>query len=731
MNTPLNPLAPPFIPVAPVVRPVTQKQVNQAVRTTMFRRNQFRRRAPFRGRRRGIARPPFRIPRIRNRFNRNIPNIQNSRRSGNGRNNDNFVVRRTELWFNVEKGTHKYTFFPGSTGIPQLDRFAQIHENYQLRQFSVNYKPSAGTTVPGNMIMGIDYAPKNERQRKDIPLLSPNRAGTIYTPHTMQVNIQKAQKNILWLNTSAAGEPNERDQAFALYLDVQTTESNIGQIWVSYNIAFTNATGPTGSTDVSKLQIATCTADLVSDALVTQPEAVNISTSEESDIAIQSPLTPVKVDETGTTLDTIVQLPPRLQPGQEFTVGTNLSTPPALFARRSQKASSPKISFRYSDGTSLPDGTIVPVETDLFYSHEESGFKADIFASIFKLLKPLAKTVWCSIDQLIQPLISDTGLLKRKRSNLLDDKPSIAELPAENYTSFLFLGNEATITIPTQSFDSLTSRFPTTLLICVGHGGATAVKNYSNVYDYNIWSYPTTWLSAVEKNSGSGYSSYHKVVFKRPDNTENAPTFQNGDLVAINFNVIPMDRGVGSNEQTVFAAPITDAILSSMVAVLEQSTLSNSDSFDDDAPKLKILQFVNNSGSSKPSDSVGVHLLGRFIHATQSKNYTSAILKFPSGHLPSGIDSAEWLGRINEAAVNAIYHAPDHDYANGLAIVNFQFFPTAVELKPKTERQIFFTASHCTKLTEEDRQFYEENTAFLSEYESPSDSEYEDPESNL
>jgi len=727
MNSNLNPLAPPFIPAVSVVKPPTQRQINQAFRTTMNRQPQNRRRT-FRGRRRGNFRPFFRAPRYRNRFNRNIPNIQNSRRSGFRRNNDNFVVRRTELWFNVEKGAHKYTFFPGSTGIAQLDRFAQIHENYQLRRFTVNYKPSAGTTVPGNIIMGIDYAPKNDRDRKDIPLLNPNRAGTIYTSHTLQVDIQKAQKNIAWLETSAAGEPNERDQAFALYLDVQTNESNIGQIWVSYVIAFTNATGPTGSSDVSKIQIATCTTDIVSDVMVTQPEAVNLSTSEDADVIIQSPSTSTTVDETGTNLQTIAQLPPRLQPGQEFTVGTTLSTPPSLFSRRSQKASSPKISFRYSDGTSLPDGTIVPVDTDLHFHHAETGFQADIFATIFKLLKPLAKSVWCSIDQLVQPLITDTGLLKRKRTNVSNEPPNLAELPAENYTSFCFLGNEATITIPTQSYDSLTSRFPVTLLICVGHGGATAVKDYSNVYDYNVWSYPTTWLSSVEKNSGSGYSSYHKVVFKRPDNTTNAPTFQNGDLVSINFNVIPMDRGIGSSEQTVFAAPISASILSSMIAVLEQSTLSNSDSFDDDAPKLKILQYVNNSSSSKPTDSVGVHLLGRFIHATQSGNYTTAILKFPSGHLPSGIDSVDWLGRINEAAVNAIYHAPDHDYANGLAIVNFHFFPTAVELKPKSERQIFFTASHCTKLTPEDYSFYEQHAAF-NDLSIESDSD--DPESSL
>lgn len=616
-----------------------------------------------------LPRPNRRLNRRNNNSRRNvnprIPNTLRSRRSGNRRQFDNLVVTKQEYWFSVEKGVNKYTFTPGASGIPHLDRFGQIHESAQVRHFKIMYRPSAGTTVPGNITLGVDYQPENDRKPNDIKMLDTNVSGTIFTQASLRLIVNRMQKNVSWLGTASAANPH---QFFALYVDADTDADKIGQIWVSYKVAFSDPTSPSGPALLNKQNIASITSTLTSDIAIDQPNILQITHDSNDFISVNEPTHPTTIDEAGTNYQTKLDIDQSMPTGSEFTVGSTHSVP-SSFASHAYRASPPKITFKYSDGTSIPDGTIVPLQSFTPPAFHAQGMQSDIFASIFKLLKPLAKPVWGFLDQLVQPLISYSAVPGKTSTDP-------AEYPADQLTTFAFTGDDATITVPVTDRDSVTSRFPVTILQSFGHGYATAVKNYVSVYSHNLLSHPTSWLTKVDDGGGTGYSTILKTVFQHPDTESKA--FQNGDLVTIFVNTIPMERGIGSAVHTPFAAPIDDATVKTLVSQLEKSTLSNTDDLDPDAPKLKILDFTNKSDSTAPGKTVGVWMTGRFVSSFSENSYLKAVIPFPIGAIVGGVDTESSLSGVVDPGVG-YFHKPDRDYNMALGFLTFQFFPTAAQ----------------------------------------------------
>lgn len=614
---------------------------------------------------RPIRRLTRRNPPIRRAVNPRIPNTFRARKSGTRRQYDNLVVTKQEYWFSVEKGVNKYTFVPGSSGIPHLDRFGQIHESAQVRHFKIMYRPSAGTTVPGNLTLGVDYQPENERKPSDIKMLDTNVSGTIFTQASLRLIVNRMQKNVSWLGTASAANPH---QFFALYVDADTDADKIGQIWVSYKVAFSDPTSPSGPALLNKQNIASITSTLTSDITIDQPNVLQITHEANDFISVNEPTHPVEIDDEGTNYQTKLDIDQTMPVGSDFTIGSSHSVPNTL-ATHAYRASPPKITFKYSDGTSIPDGTIVPLQSFSPPTFRAQGMQSDIFASIFKLLKPLAKPVWGFLDQLVQPLIS-YSVSPGKFST------DPAEYPADQLTTFAFTGDNATITVPVTDRDSVTSRFPVTIMQSLGHGYATAVKNYVSVYSHNLLSHPTSWLTKVDDGGGTGYATILKTVFQHPDGVSKA--FQNGDLITIFINTVPIERGIGNDVHTPFAAPIDDTTVKSLISQLETSSLSNSDDIDPDAPKLKILDYTNQSNSTTPSKTVGVWMTGRFVSTFSDTAYLKAVIPFPIGAIIGGVDVSSSLSAVLDPGVN-YFHKPDTDYNMALGFITFQFFPTAAQ----------------------------------------------------
>lgn len=610
-----------------------------------------------------VPQRPFYTPRPRRGFRRrnlNVPNTFNPRPSGYRGRSDNLVILKQEYWFSVEPGVHKYTFVIGESGVPHLDRFGAIYENAQIRHMRINYKPSAGTTIPGNLTMGIDYSPKNERKAEDIKTLDTNASGTIFSPSSLRVIVNRAQKNVSWLPTAAAGD--EKHAFFALYIDAQTKAEDVGQIWISYKIAFSDPTSPSG-TAVNKQSITTVTSTLTSDIMVDQASMLDVGTNTENIVEVVEPTRPTEITDEGTNYETKIQIAEDTAVGTEITIGSSHSIP-ASSAAYAYRASPPKITFKYTDGTPVPDGTIVPLQHSGPLVFRSPGMQSDIFASIFKFLKPLAKPVWGFLDQLVQPIIS-YGPVPGTDAELTYD-PSL--YPTDQLTSFAFVGDTATINVPSTDRDSVTSRYPVTIAQSLGHGQGPDVEGYVSVWSHNLYSHPTSWLASVDDGGGTGYSTILKTVFRHPD--EESASFQNGDLVSIFFNTIPIEQGIGVDVRTPFTAPLDDTAIRRIITALETSTLSQTEEIDPKAPKLKVLDYTNKTSETGRGATVGAWMTARFVSTFSESKYKFAVLAFPVGHLASGVD-------INGTVVDhAYFHTPDPKYNVAIGLMTFQFFPT-------------------------------------------------------
>lgn len=623
-----------------------------------------------------IPRVP-RAPRRNNQVNRRIPNTYLSRPSGTRRQNDNLVLTKQEYWFSVEPGVHKYTFIAGRSGIPHLDRLAAVHESVQVRHFKIHYRPSAGTDKTGNLTLGVDYQPENDRKQEDIKILDTNVSGTIFTSASIKLIVNRMQKNVSWLGTAAASNPHSY---FALYVDAATDATSVGQIWVSYKVSFSDPTSPSGSVVLNKQNVATVSSQISSDVMTESPNVLTVGPgTADKFLEVSQPTKAKEIDEKGTQYETIIDINEQMPTGTDFTIGSSFSTP-ASYATHMYRASQPKITFKYADGTPIPDGTIEALAQHSPVKFESDGMQSDIFASIFRLLKPLAKPAWGLLSQLVEPLISFSP------SNGVQSSDPV-EFPSDQLTSFAFVGDTATISVPVTDKDAILSRYPVTIMQSAGHGYAKEVYKYVQVFSHNLLSHPNSWVASVSDGGGSGYETQLTTIFRHPD--KKTAAFQLGDLMSIFVTAIPIEQGIGDTIHTPFAAPFTDEIVQAMIKVLETSTLSQNESLDPDAPKLKILSVTNQSKDTGPGKTVGAWMTGRFVSTFAEKAYKNAVIKFPIGYTMTGVDIEGSLFGIKQEYFKTA-GLEYLGYNMALAILTFQFFPTASAKLPVMSKEHSF-----------------------------------------
>lgn len=587
----------------------------------------------------------------RNRFSvNNIPSL-------NPATNDAQILTKCEKWFDVISGVHKYDFYPGKAGIPQLDRFAGIYENYQLRYLQISYRPSAGTTVPGNLLIGIDYNPNGpDRKAADIALLEPNASGTVFSPTSIRAVINRVMKGKTWLYTAIAGTDDPASKSFCLYVDAQTEASPIGQIWVDYKIAFSTATS--GLTSFSPVPLAITSAELVDNIQISPPNDVTFDTSTSNPITINESLNTTNVSTDGTEQVSSFEFDQTVvNKGDEFSVGSMLLSNPETLNKRIRKT--PTITFKYSDGTPIDPGSIVPQNSlvKIYTSHY-----GNILATLFSIVKPLVKPFLATISELIDP----------PTRNVDEDEPVLLDSEPEKLYNFTFLGDTAVINVPLLNQETIASRLSTNFMLYGGKGVTGSIENFISIYDTQTWSYENNWVYSTNI-SGSGVNSLFQVYFKNPTDVA---TFRMGDLIFIHLNILPLDSGFGVSVKTPFACPMDDSLVKSVVdSITANSGLMNEPGLPFPDLKLVNIYTLNNTNLDGSKVNVGLSLAFRFEGAnTDTFNYF-----FFS--LPGGL----WFQSIR--AKDSNISKPETGYALGAGTIQVQFFPTTpVELAPTSSK---------------------------------------------
>lgn len=394
------------------------------------------------------------------RRNINIPNILNSQRSGvifnprtrrsrNPRTRSQPGTQRvsmTEWWFDVKTGVNKYDFLPGKSGLPQLDRFATIHEQYKIIRMRIQYRPSAGTSVPGNIAAGLDYQPQNDRCVKDIKLLNPNFSGTVFTTHSLNVPVSKAMKGLLWLPTDAAQSTDQNRVAFALYTDVNSEQSPIGQVWASYVVEFSDPTSSCGNPSAELgTPVTICTSETIDTSLVSPPSVTQVSSSAAvPSITIKKGTHVRKIETEQVTHLTEFNIPVDYPLKKEFTVGSLNSE---------GDEGPPAVGFQYDNGDPVPPGTIEIVQqTPKLYSPDGQPLHG-FFATIFSVLKPLIRPVSMFLLDTFLPekYLFHGNVFMSAPTNPLQDTP-------DTNSVFVLEANEGVIDVPISDIRPLSYR---------------------------------------------------------------------------------------------------------------------------------------------------------------------------------------------------------------------------------------------------------------------------------
>lgn len=164
------------------------------------------------------------------------------------------IVRYKELLRTVTKGTSRFLFVPGSSGLTHLDARGRMYEMYRLRgPVRVQYRAAVGATANGEVLIGVDYDAKDAvLSYEGTAALSPKSMTPVWRDSTLSVPHNRAMKQ-KWLVTSTdipssgseSGVPNYRDDAVAFGLNITSTgDDNTGSIWIEYNVEFASPRQP-------------------------------------------------------------------------------------------------------------------------------------------------------------------------------------------------------------------------------------------------------------------------------------------------------------------------------------------------------------------------------------------------------------------------------------------------------------------------------------------------------
>lgn len=622
----------------------------------------------------GFFRPPFfrgnrRFPQRRmSPRSVNLPNTLRSAQSGlnlrgrprqiNRPNISNQSLTKTELWFDVRKGVHKYNFLPGTSGIPHLDRFASIYESFQLRHFTVQFRPSAGTTIPGNLTVGFDYEPYNDRESKDIPLLEPNQAGTIYDKFSLSAIVNRAMKNLSWLPTAAAQRPKaDESNAFALYVNANTEAENIGQIWVTYKIAFCTATSPVGLAAVKPVPIVMSVTEQVLEKTILPPTSVVTAQTEDPPvISLQEGTTTSQTVEGNMEQTTKFTISEDIPVGQDFTVG-NLVI--------GESASTPNVNFKYPDGTPVP-ADVIKLKQDSapkLIAYGPKGSNSSVLAAVFSILKPLVRPV---VMSLVDTFLPESSFNAEEVEDPATIVPAVC-------TAFAFPGDTATLTVPEISELPFASKLPFEFFFTMVRQFRPSSTNYTRIYQIASHSNPDRYAFSW-RIEGQQPNQNVAIALRSPNKDF---IFAPGDYVQLNFTLLSFDEGVSRESGALPQENIIPADKMKEISdyICRESTGDDETGFYKQALSLNYLSNRTLEGSSGRGVTIMFTLNGRAN--SLSTKVSTITFRIPAYLLAQSLPTIiPTCGVFPEGNPSPLRPAESLDFSLGVCMATLTAFPS-------------------------------------------------------
>lgn len=153
-------------------------------------------------------------------------------------------------WISMEEYLGKATagatllnIAPGKSGMPRLDNYAVLYDQYAIEKWDVRFTPRVGTTVSGMYVAGIVYSHLDEPKTiSEVAALQPKVHHAVWQGGNLAASPQRLMKQKwMYVYNSLGAKEDMIAGKVAIYLDGTGVEVDV---WVNYSVRFS---GPTAS----------------------------------------------------------------------------------------------------------------------------------------------------------------------------------------------------------------------------------------------------------------------------------------------------------------------------------------------------------------------------------------------------------------------------------------------------------------------------------------------------
>lgn len=169
-------------------------------------------------------------------------------------------------------------FWPGNSGLGRLDIFSAMYDLYQLKSIKLRYLTSTGTVQSGEILLGVDYDPKDvATTARGAEEYVPRFRAPLWKNGEMTVPVDRAQK-AKWMYTSSGTDTMAESlgPAFAVVLGGHgVANTAVGSLWVDYKLVLQSpAPSQSGAPETSYSQAFLFHYDPLA-GTITQPDQVH------------------------------------------------------------------------------------------------------------------------------------------------------------------------------------------------------------------------------------------------------------------------------------------------------------------------------------------------------------------------------------------------------------------------------------------------------------------------
>nr|QYV43034.1 MAG: capsid protein [Tombusviridae sp.]QYV43035.1 MAG: capsid protein [Tombusviridae sp.] len=137
---------------------------------------------------------------------------------------------------------NRCNFWPGNSGMPRLDRYGAMFDQYKVNRMTVHYYTASGTTTAGMQLTAIDYdASEIPTTVSHLQVCQPKTRGPVWQEGNFSPSVNRLNKS-KWMFTGANSKAGTTGfgPAGTVLTSAPSSPTTVsyGEVWISYDVTF-------------------------------------------------------------------------------------------------------------------------------------------------------------------------------------------------------------------------------------------------------------------------------------------------------------------------------------------------------------------------------------------------------------------------------------------------------------------------------------------------------------